>query len=91
MFASVTSPSRRKLVEKVYNGLRKRISTRQTGTITTDDVHELLDKQKFPRSFTKRQSIIATLLNNSVFVQTGVDTPSRRPAAKGRYVLEWTL
>ena len=88
MFASVTSPSRRKLVATLYKGLVKRART--NGTITADDVHDLLDKQRYPRSPSKRQPVLKTLLNGSVFFALG-DTPSGRPAAKGRRVVEWTI
>jgi len=88
MFASVTSPSRRKLVAQVYKGLTQR--ARRQGVITADDVHALLDKQAYPRSPSKRQPILKTLLNGSVFYNTGLSRPSSRPAAKSRRVSEWT-
>lgn len=88
MFDTVSNPNRRKLLTTAYRSLSSR--ARRNGSVTADDVHEILDNQRFPRSASKRQSVIATLLNNSVFINTGYTVPSSRPAAKGRQVYEWT-
>lgn len=88
MFDTVSNSNRRKLLTTTYRSLSKR--ARRTGRVTADDVHEILDRQRFPRSAQRRLSVIATLLNGSVFINTGYTTPSSRPAAKGRRVYEWT-
>lgn len=90
MFDTVSNPNRRKLLTATFRSLSTR--ARRNGSITTDDVHDVLDRQRFPRSASKRLSVIATLLNGaeSVFINTGYTTPSTRPAAKGRRVYEWT-
>ena len=79
--------SRRTLLRRVRDRLVERARRRQSGVFTADDVHTVLDLTEYRGD---RQSVIATLLNGSVFLNTGTSTPSTRPVAKSRLISEWT-
>lgn len=90
MFETVTSSSKRDLLQNVYTRLVSKARRRTTGTITADDVHAILDSRKYPRSTRNRLSVIRSLLNESLFFSTGTFVPSTREAARGRQIQEWT-
>jgi hypothetical protein len=90
MFEAVTHSARRSLLRTVRERLVERARRRSSGTFTADDVQALLSQRGYTSDVRSRQSIIATLLNNSMFFNTGYEVPSERPAARGRLISEWT-
>jgi hypothetical protein len=84
-----TNMSRRTLLRRIRDRLVERARRRQSGTFSADDIHTVLDLTEYEGN---RQSVIATLLNGSspVFYNTGVYTPSERPAARDRKIFEWS-
>lgn len=70
------------------SGLARR---RSTGTVTADDVHTYLDREGVrPQQVRTRLSFINSVLREPNFEVTG-ETPSSRPAARGRMIAEWTI
>lgn len=86
MFETKNS-SRRALLRRIRDRLVERARRRQSGTFTADDVHTVLDLTEFRGN---RLSVITTLLNGSVFFNTGYSNPSERPVARSRSIYEWT-
>ncbi len=88
MFETTTSNTvRRKLLTTVRTKLVRR-ATLAPYTFTADDVHVLLNERRFRGN---RQSVIASLLNQSQFHNTGLQRTSDRPVAKHRRISEWTI
>lgn len=70
------------------SGLARR---RSTGTVTADDVHTYLDREGVrPQQVKTRLSFINSVLREPNFEYAG-ETPSSRPAARGRMITEWTI
>ena len=86
MFETKNS-SRRALLRRIRDRMVERARRRQSGTFTADDVHTILDLTEFRGN---RLSVITTLLNGSVFFNTGDSIPSERPVARSRSIFEWT-
>lgn len=86
MFENKNS-SRRILLRRIKDRLVERARRRLSGTFTADDVHTVLDLTEYRGD---RQSVIATLLNDSVFWNTGRTTLSDRPVARSRRISRWT-
>ncbi|KKM19584.1 hypothetical protein LCGC14_1654140 [marine sediment metagenome] len=86
MFETKNS-SRRTLLRRIRDRMVERARRRQSGTFTADDVHTILDLTEFRGN---RLSVITTLLNDSVFYNTGDSSLSARPVARSRSISEWT-
>jgi len=70
------------------SGLARR---RSNGTVTADDVHTYLDREGVrPQQVRTRLSFINSVLREPNFEYAG-ETPSSRPAARGRMITEWTI
>ncbi len=82
--------SRRGLLRRVRDRLVERARRRNSGVFTADDIHTVLDSTRFRGN---RQSVIATLLNDSspTFYTTGDEVPSQRPVARRRLIHEWSV
>jgi len=87
MFEAVQHTGRREMLRLIRDRLVERARRRTTGTFTADDVHILLKHRKYNGDF---QSVISTVLNDSIFCTTGGAVVSNRPAARGRRINQWT-
>jgi hypothetical protein len=70
----------------LYSIARKR----RSGIVTADDVHTYLDRIGVTkRQVRTRLRFINSMFSSGNFVAVG-NSPSRRPAARGRMITEWT-
>ena len=86
MFEQVESGARRTMLREIRDSLVSRTLRRSSATITSDDIHTLLDQRDYRGN---RLSVIHTVLQNGPFVVSRV-TQSARPVAKARQIYAWT-
>jgi hypothetical protein len=78
-------------VSRMRSWLYSLARKRSNGTVTADDVHTYLDREGVrPQQVRTRLSFINAVLREPNFEFAGV-VASRRPAAKGRSICEWTV
>lgn len=76
---------------RMRSWLNKLVSRRSTGVVTADDAHTYLDREGVrPQQVRTRLSFINSVLREPNFEYAG-ETPSSRPAARGRMITEWTI
>jgi hypothetical protein len=77
-------------VSRMRTWLYSLVRRRNSGTVTADDVHTYLNREGVrPQQIRTRLSFINSVLRAPNFEPTGM-TSSTRPAAKGRWITEWT-
>jgi hypothetical protein len=76
---------------RMRSWLNKLVRRRSTGVVTADDAHTYLDREGVrPQQVRTRLSFINSVLREPNFEYAG-ETPSSRPAARGRMITEWTI
>jgi threonyl-tRNA synthetase len=76
---------------KLATYLRRLAKTRRAGTVTADDAHAFLTRMGVRQQQVRtRLSYINSVLRTPEFEPVG-ETASARPAARGRYITEWSL
>lgn len=79
------------LVSNLRSYLRGLARRRSTGTVTADDAQNYLTKNGLPMERVRtRVAVINSAFMSGDFQAAG-SVPSSRPAAKGRYITEWTI
>ena len=75
-------------IAEVRPYLRKLANRRSSKTFTSDDIHAFLNKRNFRGN---RLSVISTVLQDSLFYNTGNQVPSDRPVARSRKIYEYSV
>lgn len=79
------------LVSTLNSYLRGLARRRSSRTVTADDAQTFLNRKGVRTKMIRtRQAVINSALMSGDFVAVG-QTPSNRPAAKGRSITEWYL
>jgi hypothetical protein len=85
----MSNKQREKTVSGLRSYLRSLTNRRSSGTVTADDAHTYLTKSGVREQMVRtRLSFINSAFSNG-FEAVG-EVASNRPAAKGRYITEWT-
>ena len=86
---SMSTKQREKTMSGLRNYLRSMSSRRSSGTVTADDAQAYLTKKGIREQMVRtRLSFINSAFSNG-FAAVG-EQASARPAAKGRYITQWT-
>jgi hypothetical protein len=64
------------------------VKAKRYGWVIADDIHEVLDYHRYPKTPTKRLGVVRFVLNEKNF-NLGPKVVSLRPAARGREVRAW--